>query len=185
MTTALVLGGAARVWKDVEAALDLGEYDLLIACNDASAAWPGHIDAAVTLHAEKMGLWMGRRRSAGYPMPAQVIGHEEASKSTLRLPDCLTGFTPYKLPGQQDSGSSGLFALKFALIDMGADKAVLCGVPMEDLGAHFFDLSAWGAAAAHRRGWKQALPAIQGRAKSMSGWTAEMLGQPTKEWLAA
>lgn len=185
MTLALVLGGAGRVWRDLEAALDLAEFSHVVACNDAGAAYPGHLDAFVTLHAEKAGLWMARRESAGLPMPARVIGHDTAKSGILKMPGCITGFTDYRFDGQTDSGSSGLFALKFALIDMGFDKAVLCGVPMETSGAHFFDLSPWRGALSHQRGWRQALPVIKDRARSMSGWTREILGEPTDEWLAS
>ena len=50
---------------------------------------------------------------------------------------------------------------------------------------HFFNPEAWRAAEAHHKGWHQALPQIKDRARSMSGWTAELLGKPEAEWLAA
>ncbi len=181
---ALVLGGAATLWRDVAGALDLGRFDLVVACNDAAAVWPGRLDAAVSLHPEKYGIWMGRRNKAGHPAPGRLVGHLEAGKSTVRLPDLPIEFAEWKFEGQPDSGSSGLFALRYALESLGADRAVLCGVPMHDAAAHFFDATPWGAAAAHRRGFNQARPAIGDRARSMSGWSADLLGQPTKEWLA-
>lgn len=184
MRVALVLGGGNCVWSDVDAALELGEFAGVVACNDVAAAWPGELDAAVSLHAEKMGLWMSQRRAAGHPEPKAVLGHAEFRKGILKTPACLTGFTPFKFDGQTDSGSSGLFALKVALINLGFDRAVLCGVPMEALQAHFFDTHKWGGAISHRRGWKQALPQIADRARSMSGWTREILGSPTTEWLS-
>lgn len=180
---ALVLGGAQTLWRDVTGALDLGEFDLVVACNDASEVWPGHLDAAVSLHAEKFGYWMERRARAGRPMPDAVIGHAEAGKGILRISELVTGFVEYRFQGQADSGSSGLFALRYALDVLEADRAVLCGVPMNEVGAHFFDLTPWGAAQSHRRGWSQALPQIADRARSMCGWTADLLGKPTKEWL--
>ena len=184
LRTALVLGGAGCVWDDLEAALDLGEFQGVVACNDAGAAYPGEIDAFVSLHAEKAPLWMERRVRAGHPWPKAVLGHEGV---TVRggLPACITGTTPFRLPGQQDTGSSGLFALKVALIDLGFDRAVLCGVPMTIDQGHFFDPAAWRAAVSYRRGWEQALPAIKHRARSMSGWTLERLGAPDAEWLSA
>lgn len=185
MTLALVLGGAGRVWRDVEAALDLAEFSHVVACNDAAAEWPGELDAAVSLHAEKMGMWMERRARLGHPAPKGVIGHDTAKTSILRMPVCVTEFVPYRFEGQNDTGSSGLFALKVALIDLGYDKAVLCGVPMDSAGGHFFDLKAWGGANSHRRGWNQALPVIKDRARSMSGWTETLLGSPSEEWLTS
>jgi len=181
---ALVLGGAATLWRDVAGALDLGSFDVVVACNDAGSVWPGRLDAIVTLHAEKLGFWMERRERAGFDLPERIIGHDAAKRSTLRITDKVTNFVEYRFSGQADSGSSGLFALKYALEDMGCDRAVLCGVPMHEVGAHFFDLTPWGGAVAHRRGWNQALTVIGDRARSMSGWTADLLGKPTKEWLA-
>lgn len=183
LSIALVLGGAACVWDDLTAALDLGEFDAVIACNDVAAAYPGPLEAAVSLHAEKWGYWMEVRRRAGFPLPTHVLGHHEASRSTLRMPDCVTGFIGQHFSGQTETGSSGLLAVKAALIDLGHDKAVCCGIPM-DVRPHFFDHAKWEAAQAHWRGWQQALPQIKDRVRSMSGRTSEFLGSPTSEWLA-
>jgi len=90
-----------------------------------------------------------------------------------------------RFPGQSDTGSSGLFALKVALTDLGFDCALLCGIPMAPVTGHFFDAAPWTGAGAHQLGWKQALPAIRDRARSMSGWTQHLLGAPTTDWLAA
>jgi hypothetical protein len=182
---ALVLGGAATVWSDARAAMEMGEFHGAVACNDASAAWPGELDAAVSLHAEKFGVWMERRARSGFAPPAQVIGHDTARTSVLRMPACVTGYTSHLFEGQKETGSSGLFALKVALIDLGFDRAVLCGVPMNEVSAHFFDEAPWGGALSHRRGWHEALTVIKGRARSMSGWTKDLLGPPDAAWLGA
>lgn len=184
MTATLVLGGASTLWRDVSGAMDLGRFDAVVACNDAGAVWPGYLDAIVSLHAEKLGFWLERREQAGFDPPDRVVGHDTAKRSVLRITDRVTDFVEYRFDGQRDSGSSGLFALKYALEDLGCDRAVLCGVPMIATGAHFFDLTPWGGAVAHRRGWSQALTVIGDRARSMSGWSADLLGVPTKEWLA-
>lgn len=183
MSVALVLGGGQGVWDDVAAALDLGEFSGVVACNDAGAAYPGPLDAVVSLHPEKWGYWMEQRRRRGYPMPAQILGHS-AARDARRLPPCVTGFVDQMFPGQKDTGSSGLLALKTALVDRGFDKAVLCGVPM-DPRPHFFDGRAWTAVQSHWRGWLQALPQIEHRARSMSGRTRELLGAPTEQWLSS
>lgn len=180
---ALVLGGAQTLWRDVAGALDLGSFDVVVACNDAAAVWPGRLDAAVSLHAEKWAYWLEKRARLGNPDPGVVVGHADAGRGVLKVSERVSQFVEYRFNGQADSGSSGLFALKYALEDMGCERAVLCGVPMHEVGAHFFDLTPWGAAQSHRRGWSQALPVIADRARSMCGWTADLLGKPTKEWL--
>jgi hypothetical protein len=185
VTLALVLGGGSTVWADADAAMDLGEFDVVVACNDATASWPGRLDAAVSLHPEKFGIWMTKRSRSGFPAPDRIIGHNEAKTSTLRLPPVPMEFVDWRFRGQTDSGSSGLFALKVALIDLACDRAVLCGIPMDDRFAHFFDATPWNAAAAHQRGWKQAIPQFADRVRSMSGWTQDKLGSPDAAWLGA
>lgn len=182
MTTALVLGGAACVWADVAAALELGEFDGVVACNDVAVEWPGPLAALVTLHAEKADLWLARRARRGLSAPARVIGHLEAEGRSQA--SAAAELIEFRFPGQQRTGSSGLFALKVALLDLGFDKALLCGVPMTPA-PHFFDASDWRGANVHRHGWTEALPAIAGRARSMSGWTADLLGRPDPAWLGA
>jgi hypothetical protein len=178
LTVALVLGGANCLWADVEAALDLGEFAAVVACNDASASWPGQLDAMVSLHAEKLHFWMARRTKAGHPPPARLFTKENGA------PKIEATATRYRFPGQDRTGSSALFALKVALIDLGLDKAVLCGVPMTEEGRHFFDAASWRGAPNHRAGWTQALPQIASRARSMSGWTRDLLGAPDAAWLS-
>lgn len=92
--------------------------------------------------------------------------------------------TPLKMgPMQKDVGSSGHFALKVALQDLGFDKAVLCGIPMNAEGRHFFNPRPWKVAHAYQQAWVDTLPLIKDRVRSMSGWTAELLGKPDAEWL--
>jgi hypothetical protein len=182
VTIALVLGGADCLWADVEAALSLGEFDRVVACNDAAALWPGRLDAAVSLHAEKLPLWLRRRAQGGHTGPSRVFGSLEALRSVPPVTDQISDHTEYRFRGQADTGSSGLFALKVALEDLGCDRAVLCGVPMTPTG-HFVRRADWLHATKYRKGWEQALPQIRARARSMSGWTADLLGRPDAEWI--
>jgi hypothetical protein len=82
------------------------------------------------------------------------------------------------------SGSSGLYAVK-CLMDRGFERIVLAGVPMQASGAHFFDAKNWDDVDAFTAAWREQLPRLQGKVKSMSGWTREILGAPTAEWLGA
>ena len=169
MSVALVLGGAACLHTDLESALSLGEYSGVVACNDAGAWFPGPLDAICSLHEDKLRkIWLVRRARAGLP-PPKVI----ATKASHA----------HQFEGQTASGSSGLFALKIALVDLGFDRAVLCGIPM-DAQPHFFGGDWWGGAKSHKRGWEQALPVIQAKVRSMSGWTAAKFGSPTVGWVA-
>lgn len=176
---ALVIGGANTVWADVEAALEIGEFDGVVACNDVGALWPGPLDGWATLHPEKLRLWVERRSRNGYPPAAEVFQYEHRTG----LAKGATRATEYRFPGQQHSGSSGLFALKVALVDLGFERAVLCGVPMSSDLEHFYETKPWRGAMSHQRGWNEVWPQIGDRARSMSGWTRERMGEPDKEWL--
>ena len=179
MTVALVLGGAACVWDDVRAFEAFGITPaIMVACNDVLVSWEGPLTAVCSLHPDKLDGWLRKRAKAGLPEP------EYAFADVMKADAWGFDSTPYRFAGQASTGSSGLFALKVALEDLGASRAVLCGIPM-DAQAHFYGGGPWSGNRTHRAGWQQALPAIKGRARSMSGWTKEILGAPTPEWLRA
>lgn len=182
----LVLGGAIGVIDEAYAALDLGEFDGVITINDVTVEWKGPILAAVSLHGEKWPLWLHRRAMKGYPPPERVYAHTNLKKSsTPHNPRLITHFVDHLWPGQNDSGSSGLFGVKVAMDEFRADRVVLAGIPMTAEGRHYFNVGRdWGGAANHRKGWNQVLPRLTGRVRSMSGWTRTRLGAPTVEWLA-
>lgn len=179
MRTAIVLGGGGTVWADVEQALSLGRYAEVWACNDVAAVWPGRLDGAVSLHPDKLPGWLAQRAKAGLPAPRKVFG--QLTTTLVRIPKGVE-LIEDKFPGQTRCGSSGLFALKAALDH--CDRAVLCGVPMEPRGAHFFHPAEWWAAHHYRTAWEEALPEIKDRARSLSGWTRELLGAPTASFVA-
>lgn len=180
MRTALVLGGGRCIWEDVEAALNLGEFAGVVACNDIAADWPGPLSGAASLHPDHWVRWTARRAAKGFA-PIPVTFGQEAFTGRRALPASVM-LTDHRFPGQIRSGSSGLFALKVALTDLGFDRAVLCGVPMSEAEGHIVSPS-WRGAETMQTGWTEALPAIRDRARSMSGFTAALLGKPDPDWL--
>lgn len=181
MSTALILGGARCVWDDFKAAVEIGEFDGVVACNDVGAVWPGPLDAWVSLHPRKFGPWAKRRADLGLPLCERLIGHLESRNDAAPVTERLE----FRFPGQQAPGSSGLFAAKVALIDLGFDRAVLAGVPMTADEGNIARDRPWQDANIYWRGWREALPQIRDRLRSMSGWTAELLGRPDADWLTA
>lgn len=176
MTIALVVGGSSLVWRDVKAARTLAPDASIVAVNDAIAVWDGPLDAAVSLHAEKIAGWVDARRQAGHPQPERVITMEDE-----RRPHWAEA-VPHHFAIQTALGSSGLFAVKVALDDLGFGGVILCGVGMEPT-PHFRRGGEWRSAERFQRGWREVMPVIRGRVRSMSGWTRERLGEPTREWL--
>ena len=174
MKTALVLGGADCLEADVRDMRAMGVvFDGVVACNDAGYWWPHELDAWVSLHPEKLGPWRSKRNDKGYPPCKQFFAHRDAR-------DYVAG-TKYQFPGQSNSASSGCFAAKVALIDLGFDRAVLCGVPLVK-SPHFFDSKDWAAAESFRRGFLQVPQEYLDRMRSMSGFTKDLLGPP-KDWV--
>lgn len=167
---AVVLGGAKGVWSDLSSLRGLIEPDLIVATNDAGVVYPGRLDAWVSLHPEKLPEWRRRRK-----------GNQDYRCFTHKR---RHGVGDVEQVVERWPGSSGLFAAHIALDEMGASGVVLCGVPMDRAAAHFFEPGApWLDAENYRRGFQAALPVIGGSVRSMSGWTAELLGVPDAEWL--
>lgn len=183
MTSAVILGGAASVWDDHERAREIGRFDATIAVNDALAHYPGEVEIAATLHPEKLSDWLAARDAAGYSPPTIIAAHKGNTQVGRRNACPVDYVTDYRWPGMSASGSSGLFAVKVA-IEHGFERIVLCGVPMQADGRHFFDARPWSEVNSFTEAWKAALPRINGATRSMSGWTRQLLGAPTPEWLA-
>ncbi|WP_414461810.1 hypothetical protein [Hyphomicrobium sp. DY-1] len=168
----LVLGGGASVWTDAEAALDLAEFDFVIAANDIGAHWAGKIDVFCSLHPEKLEGWIRARREKGHPDGFTTWAHK-------KIAGC-----PVDRATSDWKGSSGLFAVKIAR-ELGYERIVLCGVPMSAEGAHFFDDNPWDASKTFRQAWINRRAEIAPYVRSMSGWSRSMLGEPSSDWLAA
>lgn len=171
MRTALILGGAACLEADRAAALELFKPDLLIACNHAGRDEAGTLDHWATMHPELFPKWLEDRRAAGRPEAGQLwhAGHRRTR----------VGSTPIDSWG----GSSGLLSVRVA-IHLECDRIVLAGVPMKKGFCHY-DRSGtpWNEAAQYWNQWQRRLPQLVDRVRSLSGWTADLLGRPTVEWL--
>ena len=174
---ALILGGANCVWDDVEAACKLGKFQAIVAVNDVGAEYPEHVDIWCSLHPDKLPAWAKQRADNGYRPAGMLVGHADKKSAGF-----LDETTPYQWPGMSGSGSSGLFAVKVAL-EHGYNRVVLCGVPMEKR-PHFFKKEPWPQVDSFTAAWKTSINNYSEFTRSMSGWTAELLGKPTKKWLA-
>lgn len=161
---ALVVGGAACVWDDLAAAQALGEYDVVAAVNDVGAKLD-RLDFWCSLHPDKFPRWMKARGSSDN---IELWAHTKAGKLPLHVIDDW-------------GGSSGLFAVR-VLLEKGFTRIVLCGVPMEPT-AHFFDTRAWVDCVSYRAAWQRRQPFLSRYVRSMSGWTRDLLGEPSSDWL--
>jgi hypothetical protein len=162
---ALVIGGSGSALEEADAALKLFEPDAVLVVNDLIARWPGKIDYACTLHSEKLAGWIRERRGN---QRFQVWCHRP--------------FRGVHRTTKDWAGSSGLFAVKIA-IEEGFEKVVVAGVPMLGSAKHIARNREWGSARTYQRGWTTHVAEIKDKVRSMSGWTKDLVGFPTPEWL--
>lgn len=178
MRKCLVLGSALNWMQDVEAALDISEFDGVVAAKRAGVYWPGTLDAWVSLHPERVIADKLERAALGHPAASRIFVHD--ANSIVRKH--VTDVAEYKFPLQRVSGSSGLFAVKVAQL-LGFERLVLCGIPLDKTFGKLDAGPKWVAADAFRQGFEQALPTIAPFTRSMSGYTEKRLGRPTLSWL--
>lgn len=79
-----------------------------------------------------------------------------------------------------ESGSSAFLAAQ-AAIGMGHEQVVLCGCPL--VGSNQAKPKAEGYQV-FQAGWVKYARLLEGKVRSMSGWTREFLGAPDNEWLS-
>lgn len=180
---ALVLGGADTLHDDLRAAYELTlprtavAWNLVIAVNRAGIEIPP-IDHWASLHPECFHRdrggpgWFEQRYDRMSPAVHGFAAWGPSSKPTnsVRPLDCT------------EDGSSGYFGVEVAQ-HLGADRIVLCGIPMTPT-PHFDSDEPWEMANAHWKHWlrEHEKGKLQG-VRSMSGRTRDLLGAPTTEWL--
>ena len=179
MRYAVVLGAADCMLHDVQRIAQWG-YTMrptIIAVNDAGWVWPDALDHWVSLHGEHFPGWQRKRLDSGASMSYDTWTRpkDDGVKTTHRL-------------GHWGVGSSGLYAITVAF-HLGIDRVVLCGVPMEAR-PHIANHEKYGAddwpqseVDIHRPGWEHHIDKLEGRVKSVSGWTRDLLGYPEMDWL--
>ena len=173
MVVALVLGGAQCVYNDIAAAQAMFKPDIIVAVKDIGITWP-HVDYWATLHPERLPKELKQRRDAGLPDPKAIYSYR------MRVPSGLgIEIRVLDTPG----GSSGMLGTQAALLV--ADKAVLVGIPLDPKQVHYCrpKKGGWPPANMYRKVWTEAHPKLKDRVRSVSGWTRDLLGAPTKEWL--
>lgn len=171
---ALILGGAPTWLDEAKAAAALlNRPHLVVAANLAGIHWPGKLDAHVTLHPDQLESWRAQRKG---PAAARIFA--PSGRKTPKWAEIAEERWP---------GSSGLYAAQVALFDLGASGAILCGIPMDSAAGHFDRPpgARWEAVGDYRAAFAAALPEIGGRIRSMGGWTADLFGEPTAEWVGA
>ncbi len=166
MKAVLYITGAHQdVLSDIEAVPKVGEREFMAIGLDAvdKYAWP--ILYMATYHPVEIDIIRHRRHAAGGNTDYKVISHERKPGVDICIEDWW-----------KPSGSSALLGVQAAL-RMGYTRIVLCGCPLigqNDKGGKYETF---------RAGWKERKDSVGPYVRSMSGWTAELLGKPTAEWM--
>lgn len=183
---ALVLGGARSVWLDVAALERIIEQEwpgLVVAANDVGVHWKRRLDAWTSLHPDRM-----TRADVRHPKRWSWLDQREQSGGNT--PELWARKNRFGVPNTVDDrfkgGSSGLLAVEVAL-QMGAQRVVLCGVPMSQT-PHFAESIdhgplPWKSADSHWRAWHRHRVILEERVRSMSGRTLDTFGAPTRDWI--
>lgn len=170
MSVALVLGCGKCVWDDARAALSLFNPDAYFCVKDMVRLWPLRCDYYITLHPDRIAKDLEQRKRSGRSIDFPVYAHRQHKTVVTKT-------------ATDWQGSSGLFATKIALLDEHFDAVVLAGVPMEAKFDHIARQKVWASVNLYIKGWQKHLPELQGKVKSMSGWTQKNLGAPDANWL--
>jgi hypothetical protein len=176
MTNLLIITGAApSVWADIERVPDLVteiipgrgymNYDFMAIGLDAvdKYAWP--IRYVATYHPAEIQQIKERRQATAGNTDYQVISHETRPDVDIFIKDWW-----------RPSGSSSLLGVQAAL-QLGYQKIILCGCPLTGESAKKDNYNTFHI------GWTDKHKQIKDHVRSMSGWTKELLGAPTEEWL--
>ena len=176
MKNILVITGAAPcVFDDLTALAinnpdilkDIANYaDFMAIGLDAvdKYAWP--LKYMATYHPVEIPEIKARREAIGGNTDYIVISHESNPGVDIIEP---------LLPGEH-SGSSALMGAQ-AAIKLGYRRIVLCGCPMTGISIKNNNYESFYP------GWEEKKKFLDDRVRSMSGWTRELLGAPTEEWL--
>ena len=171
----LVLGSAATVVGDVTALPGDTERAYIVGVNRVGIHFP-YMDHWASLHPECF-----HRDRGG---PGWLLQRAERGHGTFPVT-----WGPASKPGTASCtlatagrGSSGYFGVEVAK-HLGADRIVLCGIPMTPT-EHFDGDEPWEMANAHWKHWlrEHERGKLDG-VRSMSGRTRDLLGAPTTEWL--
>jgi hypothetical protein len=174
---ALVIGGAKGVIYDLGVFHSMGHKpDAVVVCNDIGAL-SNSFDHWVTLHPENWSIYITQRRLRGLSETSAQLWSPKYSFFAYVAPGELN-----ILPDWEPSGLTGLYAVKVAK-KIGAGKIVLAGVPMDRTG-HILPSGLHWINERRRESWLLRRAELTD-VRSMSGWTRQVFGYPTQEWLCS
>lgn len=187
MRRAIIVGFAECVATDLSQAAISGFLtpDVDLICVNEAYRVIQRMDVWATLHPEKLRAWTE---------DAKFIGRD-LRKTIYVVPDLDQQDRVTVMKGQEyeaswlttswdwgggNSGSSGLFAVGVAF-SLGYERLILAGVPM-DIRGHWNNAQPWTDRDRFVTAWCAAKHMLEGRVRSLSGWSREFLGGPDLQW---
>jgi len=164
----IITGSAPNTLKDMTACHDIiGDRPRLYMAIglDAVDKYALPIRYMATFHPVEIPAIHNRRAAINGNLDYEIISHE----SREDVNHCIGDWW-------KPSGSSALLGVQAAL-RIGYNRIILCGCPLTGKNEQN------GSYENFRNGWIPRVREIDGRVRSMSGWTKELLGAPTQEWL--
>jgi hypothetical protein len=164
----LIVGSGRTVWQDLELIIDSEDRDVMC-LNDMIMHYPYRYQYAFSNDARMLPAWVAARR------PRYAMENGDVTMHSVHE-DWHGKVTKWPFPGH---GYTGLNACYVGL-GMGYNDIILAGVPSDDSG-HYFDppyLQYTQAYQKSKKYWLNAIPLFEGKIKSVSGMTAEWLGEP-------
>jgi len=170
--------GCAPCWED-----DLNRFKTICSEFDVFAIgldcpYKEEIKYFVTYHIEDIEAYK-RKKTGDYKIISHTNDFIKYSRERRKKPEWANTNVDIVYPHQAPSGSSSLLGTKAALFKLGYNKVVLIGCPM-DTGSIENKAKSYSV---FRKGWLYFKSDLVGKVKSMSGWTKELLGEPTKGWV--
>jgi len=167
----LVIGSAPGIGEDIARFFDMGvgrdRVDYMLIGFDAVENVSAHCLYFATYHPDEIQRSKERRHRYGGNTDFLVISHQQQA-----------GDVEMVVPIIGPSGSSAMLGC-LAAIQIGYERIVLCGCPLHGTNDKGSSYEGFRQGFEYEGNRKQ----IMGKVKSMSGWTAEFLGDPTEEWL--
>lgn len=183
----LICGDGKLLLKDIKTFLDWKLKHDAYCVGRSIQAYPGAVSHYADVDADA-GFWVASNVEKNHPEKVGEAGY--ICKHTLGgCPafhfDWEINGAPWDMDEVLWHGSTGLFAVLTA-IEMGYKKIVLAGMPIDSKGHWYFPDEDYGPKWTMEtyQNWFEfaALPAAK-KVKSLSGYTALLLGEPTKKWL--
>ncbi|MCK9431876.1 MAG: hypothetical protein M0R00_02835 [Candidatus Omnitrophica bacterium] len=169
MKPLVIIGSAPSVFEDLSGIPNLESCDHMAVGLSSTDKYFGRIDYVCNNHPENIPaireIMMQRHEACGGNYDFKIIGPVPAPGVDI--------VEPFRPP----TGSSAITGALSA-IRMGYRKIILAGCPLTGKapGGNSYE--------EFRQGWNHHKPELIGLVKSMSGWTRELLGAPTTEWLS-